>query len=263
MNPRLAGILDEKRKEVARLKKRGLSIVRSDNLPPIRDFKGAISKPNRINLIAEIKFASPSTGVIREKTDPLSIARIYEEAGAAAISLLTDKRFFEGDLDQLPHLKRAISLPILRKDFVMDEVQVKESFLYGADAILLIARILSQQQLKKLVDMCKELGLSALTEIHDRHDLEKALDCGAEIIGINNRDLDTFDVDLRTTLELAPLVPERCIAVSESGISSGEDIRLFRKYAVSAVLVGTSLMRSDDIKLKAQELVRAGDGSKV
>ena len=143
----------------------------------------------------------------------------------------------------------------------MDEVQVKESFLYGADAILLIARILSRQQLKKLVDMCKELGLSALTEIHDRHDLEKALDCGAEIIGINNRNLDTFDVDPQATLELAPLVPERCIVVSESGISSGEDIRLLRKYAVSAVLVGTSLMKSDDIKLKAQELVREGDGS--
>ncbi|MBU4427347.1 MAG: indole-3-glycerol phosphate synthase TrpC [Desulfobacterales bacterium] len=263
MNPRLAEILAEKRKEVARLKKRGLSTFRSDNLPPIRDFKGAISVPGRIGLIAEIKFASPSAGMIREGADALSVARIYEDSGAAAISLLTDKRFFGGDIDQLPHLKRAVSLPILRKDFVMDEVQVKESFLYGADAILLIARILSRQQLKKLVDMCKKLGLSALTEIHDRHDLEKALDCGAEIIGINNRDLDTFDVDPRVTLELAPLVPERCIAVSESGISSGDDIRLFRKYGVSAVLVGTSLMRSDDIKLKAQELVRAGDGSEV
>jgi len=263
MHSRLEVILAEKRKEVDRLKKRGLSTTRDNDIPPIRDFKAAISLLGRTGLIAEIKFASPSAGVIREKTDPLSIARIYEEAGAAAVSLLTDERFFGGELGQLPRLKRGISLPILRKDFIIDEVQVKESFLYGADAVLLIARILSRQQLKELLVICRELGLASLTEVHDRHDLEKAIDCGADIIGINNRDLDTFDVDPRVTLELAPLVPERCIAVSESGISSREDIRLFRKYGVRAVLTGTSLMQSDDIKMKAQELVQAGDGSKV
>ena len=263
MHSRLEVILAEKRKEVDRLKKNGLSTTRDNDIPPIRDFKAAISLLGRICLIAEIKFASPSAGVIREKTDPLSIARIYEEAGAAAVSLLTDERFFGGELGQLPRLKRGISLPILRKDFIIDEVQVRESFLYGADAILLIARILSWQQLKELLIICRELGLASLTEVHDRQDLEKTLDCGADIIGINNRDLDTFDVDPRVTLELVLLVPERCIAVSESGISSREDIRLFRKYGVSAVLVGTSLMKSDDIKMKAQELVQAGDGSKV
>lgn len=140
---------------------------------------------------------------------------------------------------------------------------MRESFLYGADAILLIARVLSRQQLKGLFIICRELGLASLTDVHNRHDLEKAVDCGADIMGINNRDLNTFDVDLRATLELAPLVPERCIAVSESGISSGEDIRLFKKYGVKAVLTGTSLMQSDDIKMKPQELVQAGYGSKV
>jgi len=161
----------------------------------------------------------------------------------------------------LPRLKGAISLPVLRKDFIIDEVQVKESFLYGADALLLIARILSVKKLLALLKMCRELGMAPLTEVHDRQDLDKALDCGAEIIGINNRDLDTFEVDLRTTFELAPLVPEGCITVSESGISSAGDIRLLKKCGVNAVLAGTSLMKSENIRLKTQELVLAGQGS--
>jgi indole-3-glycerol phosphate synthase len=259
MHSRLEAILAEKRKEVDRLKKRGLSTTRDNDIPPIRDFKAAISLLGRTGLIAEIKFASPSAGVIREKTDPLPIARIYEEAGAAAVSLLTDERFFGGELGQLPRLKRGISLPILRKDFIIDEVQVRESFLYGADAILLIARILSRQQLKELLIICRELGLTSLTEVHDRHDLEKAIDCGAEIIGVNNRNLDTFEVDLRTTLELAPLVPDKHIVVSESGIRNGEDIRLLNRDGVRAVLVGTSIMRSDDVAKKTRELVYAGN----
>jgi indole-3-glycerol phosphate synthase len=174
------------------------------------------------------------------------------------LSLITDKRFFKGDQEQLPHLKKEISLPVLRKDFIIDEVQVKESFLYGADALLLIARILSVSKLRTLLKMCKELDMAPLTEVHDRRDLYKALDCGAEIIGINNRDLDTFKVDLHTTLELAPLVPGRCVTVSESGISSVNDIRLLKKCGVNAVLVGSSLMKSDNIMLKTQELVSAG-----
>ena len=258
MHSRLKEILAEKRKEVDRLKKRPVSPLRGDDVPPARDFRGAISVLDEIGLIAEIKFASPSAGIIRKKIDPLTIGRIYEEAGAAAISLLTDKKFFQGDLDHLPPLKRAISLPILRKDFIIDEIQVKESSLWGADAILLIARILSGQQLKKLLHTCQELGLAALTEVHDKDDLQKAIECGAEIIGINNRDLDTFNVDIRTTIELAAKVPDRYILVSESGISKGGDIQLLKGRGIQAILVGSALMRSDDIAGKTRELVSAG-----
>lgn len=261
MHSALAEILLEKRGEVKRIKKSRLPSEGANNIVPVRNFMAAISSPGEINLIAEIKFASPSAGAIRKKTDPVSIGRVYENAGAAAVSLITDKRFFKGDQEQLPHLKKAISLPVLRKDFIIDEVQVKESFLYGADALLLIARILSANKLRALLKMCRELDMAPLTEVHDRQDLDKALDCGAEIIGINNRDLDTFEVNLQTTLELAPLVPEGCITVSESGISSTDDIGLLKKCGVNAVLVGTSLMKGDNIRLKTQELVLAGQVS--
>ncbi len=224
----------------------------------MRDFKAAISKPQQINLIAEIKFASPSAGFIREKADPVVIGRIYEEAGAAAISLLTDQRFFKGDLAQLPHLKKAVSLPILRKDFIIDAIQVWEAFLYGADAILLIARILSQQQLTDYITLCRELGMAPLTEIHSKIDLEKAVASGAEIIGINNRDLDSFTVDMNTTFELAPLIPSYCVGVSESGINGEDDITALKTTDIHAVLVGSSLMRSKDLGPKTQKFVRAG-----
>ena len=229
-----------------------------NNLPALRDFKAAISVPQRISLIAEIKFASPSAGLIREKTDPISVGRIYEAAGAAAVSLLTDKRFFQGDLNHLPSLKRAIFLPILRKDFIIDEVQVREAFIYGADAILLIARILSQQQLAELMSVCRELGMAPLTEIHDGDDLEKAIACGAEIIGINNRDLGSFKVDINTTIELAPLVPDDCIVISESGIENGADIMFLKGTGIHAALVGSALMRSNDLTSKTVAIVNAG-----
>jgi len=254
MHSRLAEILAEKCKEVDRLKKGEVPRNRDNDVPPIRDFKGAISRSDRINLIAEIKFASPSAGIIREKSDPITIGQIYEEAGAAAISLLTDKTFFRGDPDHLPRLKESISLPILRKDFIIDEIQVRESFLLGADAILLIAHILSRQKLKGLLGMCQRLGMTALTEVHDRNDLNKAIDCKADIIGINNRDLDTFKVDLTTTLRLAPLVPGGHIIVSESGINNSDDILVLKEAGVQAILVGTALMKSEDIEKKAKGL---------
>ena len=259
MHHRLVEILDEKKNEVARLKK-SMPFNRDKERQPLRDFKAAISIPQKISLIAEIKFASPSAGLIRQKTDPISIGRIYEDAGAAAISLLTDQRFFQGDLDHLPHLKKAISLPILRKDFIIDEVQVREAFFYGADAILLIARILSQQQLAELICVCRERGMAPLTEVHDRDDLEKALRCKAEIIGINNRDLDTFQVDLDRTRELAPLVPKDKVIVCESGIRHGGDVASLKGLGIHAVLVGSSLMMSDDPGEKAKELIIAGEG---
>jgi indole-3-glycerol phosphate synthase len=250
----LAEILAEKRKEVDILKNRNWSTHGGNNVPPIRDFKGVISVPDKISLIAEIKFASPSAGIICKKTDPVTIGKIYEKAGAAAISLLTDKKFFGGDLNHLSRLKKEISLPVLRKDFIIDEVQVRESFLGGADATLLIARILSHRQLKDLRDICHDLGMAALVEVHDRQDIEKAVACGADIVGINNRDLNTFNVSLETTLKLAPLVPEGHIIVSESGVKNKGDLQLLRQAGIQAVLVGTSLMKSKDIEKKAREL---------
>ena len=257
MHQRLAEILAEKKNEVARLKK-SMPAEIDGTIPPVRDFKAAISVPGQINLIAEIKFASPSAGCIRPKTDPILIGRIYEEAGAAAISLLTDKRFFKGDLDYLPPLKKTIDLPILRKDFIIDDVQVREASMHGADAILLIARILSLGQLSELTAAGRELGMACLTEVHDRDDLDKALECGADIIGINNRDLDTFSVDINTTFELAQLVPDDRVVISESGITSGEDILSLKSTRVQAALVGSALMRSDNLAGKTAEMANAG-----
>ena len=259
MHSRLAEILKEKQKEVLRLKKSGVPHSDDNDLPPIRDFKNAIHIPNGISLIAEIKFASPSAGIIREDMDPVTIGQMYEEAGAVAISLLTDKKFFKGDLNYLPRLKKAISLPILRKDFIIDDIQIKESFLWGADAVLLIARILSMEKLKRLLSLCRDFGLAALTEVHDREDLEKSMESGADIIGINNRNLDTFEVDLHNTMHLAHMVPDSTILISESGIHNGRDIRLLEGTGVEAVLVGSALMGSADPAKKTKELVDSGN----
>ena len=257
MHPRLKEILTHKRSEVENLRRRGFPANGRKDFSSVRDFKKAISKPDRIGLIAEIKFASPSAGVIRERTDPCAIGRMYEESGVSAISLLTDSRFFGGDLNDLPRLKEAVSVPLLRKDFILDEIQVRESFLYGADAILLIARILSREALEKLIAVSKALELTPLTEIHDRDDLEKAVDCGAEMIGINNRDLESFEVSLQTTFDLAPLIPQGCIKVSESGILGKEEIGLLRSVGIQAALVGTSIMKSENRTAKLRELACA------
>jgi len=258
MNPRLAGILAQKQKEVEALKDEGASTERDADIPPVRNFRGALPREGRISLIAEIKFASPSAGVILRDHDPVQIARIYEEAGAGAVSLLTDRRFFHGDIRHLPRIRRAISLPVLRKDFIVDPIQVEESMRMGADAILLIAGILSRNRLKELLAMARGSGMACLTEVHNRDELESAIGCGADIIGINNRDLTTFEVDIHTTLDLAPLIPDGCIRVSESGVSNSEEIRRLRQRNIHAVLVGTSLMKAPDIGAKTRELVDAG-----
>ena len=267
MNSRLVEILEEKRREVDALQRLALQRPAFKDLeegtPPLRNFKGAISGKGRIALIAEIKFASPSAGPIREKTNPADIGRAYEEAGASAISLLTDKKFFSGDIKDLLPLKRTVSLPILRKDFIIDGCQIEESRAYGADAVLLIASFLSLETLKTLLGACRDSGMAALTEVHTREDLEKAIECGAEIIGINNRDLNTFEVRLDTTFELARLVPGDRIVVSESGIHHGKDVRLLRGLGIRAVLVGSALMASDALTEKTRELVTAGLSEKA
>lgn len=182
MHQKLKEIIEQKHKEVAILKKEGISQP-DINIPPLRDFKKAISIPGRINLISEIKFASPSAGTIREAGNPVEIGIVYENAGASAISFLTDKLFFNGDIKNLSIVKNAVKLPILRKDFIIDEIQVREAVLYGADAILLIARILTESQLRDLITLCSEHKLAALTEVHNRNDLDIAIKCGADIIG--------------------------------------------------------------------------------
>jgi indole-3-glycerol phosphate synthase len=258
MHSRLIEILKEKKKEVTQLRRNGIPSSGQRDIPGLRDFKSAISRPGRINLIAEIKFASPSAGTIREMTDPLKIGRIYEQAGAAAISLLTDQKFFQGHLGNLPGLKQSVNLPVLRKDFIIDEIQIREALAWGADAILLIVRILSQAQFKELLRVSYEKGLAALVEVHDREDLEKALDSKAEIIGINNRDLDTFEINLQTTRKLAAQIPPGHIIVGESGIHNPKDLEALKGSKVNAVLVGSSLMSSKDIEAKTREMVEAG-----
>ena len=258
MHSRLVEILKEKKKEVARLKKNGIPSPPQPGIPVMRNFKSAISRPDRINLIAEIKFASPSAGHIREKSQPEGIGRSYERAGAAAISLLTDKEFFQGDLKNLPGVKQNITLPVLRKDFIIEEIQIREALAWGADAVLLIVKILSKSQLKELLQVCSVHNLPALVEVHDPEDLEIALDSRAEIIGINNRNLDTFEVDLRTTVQMVPRVPAGPVIVSESGIHTAEQVRQLRKVRVNAVLIGSSLMGSQDLELKTREMVEAG-----
>jgi indole-3-glycerol phosphate synthase len=257
MHQKLKEIIEQKQKEVTILRKEGIPGVESE-IPPLRDFKKAISTPGRITLISEIKFASPSAGTICETCDPVEIGLKYERAGASAISFLTDRLFFNGDIKNLPVVKKAVSIPVLRKDFIIDEIQIREAVAYGADSVLLIARILETAQLKDLMALCRDLGLAALTEVHDKKDIEMAIECGADIIGINNRDLDTFHVDINITSELAEYIPGSCVLVSESGILTREHIRNLKQNKIDAVLVGSALMSSGDIEGKVKELIEAG-----
>lgn len=259
MHDKLKEILVEKEREVANLRER-MSVFDKD-APPLRNFRDGVHRKKGATVIAEIKFASPSAGVICKQTDVTDIGRMYEECGAGAISLITDKTFFGGDLSRLPLLKGAVNLPVLRKDFIIDELQIMESLIHGADAVLLIARILTSEKLTSLLSLCRKTGLSALTEVHDKDDLQKAIDCGADIIGINNRDLDTFDLDLNTTRKLAPLVPDHCTVVCESGILGGETIKSLTGLKINAFLVGSAIMGSRSMSKTLRELVDAADES--
>jgi len=209
------------------------------------DFKGALTGPG-VNIIAEVKKASPSKGVIREDFDPVEIAKAYERGGARAISVLTDKEFFQGSPFYLRQVAEAVNLPVLRKDFIIDEFQIYGARALGASSYLLIASILPSGQLKDFIELGRELGMEPLVEVHDEGELEKALEAGAEIVGVNNRDLKTFKVSISTTLRLLPLIKEEGkVAVSESGIKGKEDIKLLKEAGVDAFLIGESLMRAD------------------
>ncbi len=212
-------------------------------------------KGDRIKLIAEVKKASPSKGVLRPYFDPMALAKTYAENGAAAISVLTDAEFFLGSPDHLAAIREAVSLPLLRKDFIYDEYQLYESAAYGADALLLITAILEPPQLEKMIAISRRLGLGCLVEVHNEEELKIALASGAEIIGINNRDLKTFEVDIETTRRLRPLVPDDKIVVSESGISRREDIKKLKEWGVDAVLIGEALLTAKNIPNKIKELM--------
>ena len=253
----LDNIIAHKKKEIETLKKHKPldETVAEFNLYPKRSFSQAITHSEEISIIAEIKKASPSLGIIRADFEPLKIAKLYEENGASAISVITDKKFFQGDINFLPEIKTAVKLPILRKDFIIDPYQVYEAKLYGADALLLISTVLSVQQLKKLLNLTHKLGMEALVEVHDEKDLEKALKIEAKIIGINNRNLKTLKVDLNTCLLLKERVPEEKILVAESGVKTREDILLLEKAGFQAVLIGSALMQAEDIGKKLKEFL--------
>jgi len=264
VSPKPSGtILDEivfnKRQEVTVLKlhldlKKIKNLMRE--LPPPRNFLRAFSR-GKFSLMAEIKRASPSAGVLLEKFEPVYLAKSYEEAGAAALSVLTDEKYFGGKLADLKAAKESTTIPVLRKDFIIDEAQIYESRLHGADALLLIVRILSFEQLQKYLDLAQNLKMKCLVEVHNEEELEQALKAEAEIIGINNRDLDTFEVDFNTTLRLMDKYPElkERVVISESGISSSEQVKKLREKGVSGMLVGEALLKSKDISAKVRELM--------
>ncbi|MHC4884562.1 MAG: indole-3-glycerol phosphate synthase TrpC [Planctomycetota bacterium] len=223
---------------------------------PPRDFFAAVSKPAAVpNLIAEVKKASPSKGLIREDFDPPAIAQAYEAGGASAISCLTDRDYFQGELGYLVAVREATKLPVLRKDFIIHPAQIAEARCAGADAVLLIARMLEQPLYEELYALTRELGMTALCEIHDEPDLEKTLAVEPRLIGINNRDLDTFVVDMETTFRLRALIPAEIPVVGESGIFTSEDMARLQAGNISAALVGESLMRQPDVTAATRALL--------
>jgi indole-3-glycerol phosphate synthase len=215
--------------------------------PPVRDFLGALSGDGPIKLIAEVKKASPSKGIIREDFHPLEIATTYQQHGASCVSVLTDNRYFQGQLDYLTQIRGQLDLPLLRKDFILDEYQVLEARVAGADAVLLIAECLSAGTLTRLHDYVHELGMTPLVEFYEEENLPVVLSIGARLIGVNNRDLRTFHTDLQHTIRIRGQVPRDRLLVGESGIHSREDALKLQAAGVNAMLVGEHLMASEQI----------------
>ncbi|MCG8449203.1 MAG: indole-3-glycerol phosphate synthase TrpC [Pirellulales bacterium] len=223
--------------------------------PRVRDFFQALAQPGPIRLVAEIKKASPSAGVIREDFDPVKIAKTYATHGAACISVLTDEQFFQGKLEFLRQVRAAVDIPLLRKDFMIESYQLLEARAAGADAVLLIAECLDDCNLRKLHNEAIELGLTPLVELYDPANLPRVLAAGATLIGVNNRNLHTFEVDLQHTLRMRREVPDDCVLVGESGIKTRSDVERLEAAGVDAILVGESLMRQPDIGAAVRELL--------
>lgn len=257
------GVLDEivahKRAEVAALKARrsvGTVAAACRGLAPARDFEAALRPPagTRVRLIAEVKRASPSQGLFRADLDPIAQASTYAAAGAAAVSVLTDARYFHGSLDDLVQVRRAVPVPVLRKEFIVDEYQLWEAREAGADAVLLIVAALEDAVLRDLLGAAKGAGLATLVEVHTAGELDRALRLGAPVIGINNRDLQTLTTTLAPSLALLPQIPPGPIAVSESGLRTGADVAQVVAAGAHAVLVGETLLRAADVAAKVREL---------
>jgi len=227
---------------------------------PPRDFTQALSssKSGNIRLLAEVKKASPSKGLIRPDFDPVAIAKTYEASGASAISVLTDEKYFQGHADYLKAVRAAVSLPVLRKDFIVDPYQIYEARAWSADAILLIVAALSKDRLSEYMALAASLGMASLVEVHTDQELDTALDINAIIIGVNNRNLQTFETSLDTTIDLASRIPSGKVIVSESGIFSRDDVEYLMSAGVDAILVGESLMREPDPGVKVKELLGIG-----
>lgn len=260
----LDAIVRDKRDEVAR-RRRETPQTRLEQdcreLPPPRDFEAALRPPpGGVRLIAEVKKASPSRGVLRADFDPTALARAYADHGAAAISVLTDAKYFQGSLEDLGRVRTAVALPLLRKDFTLDDYQLWESRAVGADAVLLIVAILEPARLRDLLDAAKGLGLAALVECHTAAEVDRALLAGARILGLNNRDLRTFETRIQTTLDLLPLIPPGPIVVSESGFERAADVRRVVAAGAHAVLVGETLVRAQDVGAKIAELTMRTGG---
>ena len=254
---RLQQILEVKKQEVARILPRA-SLLRAAALErnDFRPFASALDRgPEALGLIAEVKKASPSAGVISADFDPVRIAKQYEEGGAHALSVLTDKQFFQGDLAFLNRIRSQVSLPILRKDFLIHEVQIAEASVAGADAVLLIVAALEQERLAALFAEAELLQMDVLVEVHNAEELERALEIGATLIGINNRNLTTFEVDLATTEALSEEVPEGVLLVCESGLKTKGDTQRAFDSGCNAILVGESLMRAGDVGSQIAELL--------
>ena len=253
---RLQQILDVKAQEVARILPKS-DLLRATALAR-EDFRGFAARldhgPDRLGLIAEVKKASPSAGVIAADFDPIAIARLYEAAGADCVSVLTDEQFFQGHLSYLTRIRKEIALPCLRKDFIIHEVQLFEAAVAGADAVLLIVAALDQPQLEHLFATAEMLQMDALVEVHTEEELFRALDLGATLLGINNRNLTTFEVDVETTERLSEEVPEGIILVSESGLKTNADARRVFACGCNAILVGEALMRTGDVGAQVAEL---------
>jgi len=258
-------IVEEKRREIARLPERALAAgdLRDAMLErgEPRDFLAALRRAAGIALIAEVKKASPSVGVICPDFDPVRIAKEYEAAGASCLSVLTDEKFFQGSLEYLRQIRAAVKLPLLRKDFIVDERQILEAIEWGADAILLIVAILTNDQLARFHALATEAGLTVLVEVHDETELGRAINLGANLIGVNNRDLKSFKVDLATTERLAaklftaPAARSSTLLVAESGIHSRADVERLAHAGAKAMLVGESLLRGPGIAAKVAELI--------
>lgn len=250
----LARIVDHKRSELARVSAERADLERrAGNRPEARDFRAALlQSPPAI--IAEIKQASPSKGVFTGDFQPASIAKFYEAGGAAVLSILTDEEFFKGKLADLEAARSAVAIPVLRKDFTIDEIHIVEAAAHGADAILLIAAILNLRQLRNFRELAAEHGMAALVEVHDDYELSAALDSGADIVGVNNRNLHTFEVSLDTSLRLAEKIPAEVVKVAESGIHSHADVQRLQAAGFHAFLVGEHLMKSVDPAAALREL---------